>query len=622
MDRGVLFIVMPFCGVERPQIGVSTLKAQLQHEGIPCDIRYFNLSFAESVDYTLYNWITDNYSYEVFGGEWVFARSLFSDHDIHYSAYVEDVLRRYGNFPPEMVRRLLALAAAVEPFLEYCLRSVDWDRYSVIGFTSTFEQNLPSLSLARRIKQQFPNKIIMMGGGNCAGPMGTQLHESFPFLDYVFTGEADISFPLLLKRLYANEPQRDDIKGYVRREGSGSIDTGQGKLIENLDALPYPNFDDYFEQYHRSRLAQEFAAALQIETARGCWWGAKQHCTFCGLNRDEMAFRAKSPERAMDEILHLAARYQAGFISSVDNIISMNYFKTLLPELKRRKGTVRFFYETKANLKEEHVRLMRDAGILNIQPGIESFSANTLQLMKKGVTPLQNVQLLKWCDRYGITPQWNLIYGFPGENLKDFEQNLDFTRSLSHLPPPMGYGGLRLDRFSPYFNEPAQYGLRNVRSLKPYRYLYPFEEAVLYNLAYFFDYDFDGKESRDRWFEPVRRELENWKEHHGEYRLETVARSGDVMIVRDTRPHRVAPQYRFGSPESSVIDFCEETKRFGEIERHLHSLHNGSSPGSDWLQKFLDYMIQHRLMLRTDDRYLTLIVRSSQPDVSQHGYAQ
>src|SRR5947209_8942921 len=142
-----------------------------------------------------------------------------------------------------MIRKILGLAAAVEPFLDYCLRSVDWDRYAVIGFTSTFEQNLPSLSLARRIKQRYPNKIIMMGGGNCAGPMGTQLHESFPFLDYVFTGEADISFRQLVQRLYANQPERDDIKGYVRREGSRSIDTGQGKLIENLDALPYPNFD-------------------------------------------------------------------------------------------------------------------------------------------------------------------------------------------------------------------------------------------------------------------------------------------------------------------------------------------------------------------------------------------
>jgi radical SAM superfamily enzyme YgiQ (UPF0313 family) len=42
-----------------------------------------------------------------------------------------------------------------------------------------------------------------------------------------------------------------------------------------------------------------------METARGCWWGAKHHCTFCGLNQNDMAFRAKSPQCAMDELVHL-----------------------------------------------------------------------------------------------------------------------------------------------------------------------------------------------------------------------------------------------------------------------------------------------------------------------------
>src|SRR3954465_271775 len=41
---------------------------------------------------------------------------------------------------------------------------------------------------------------------------------------------------------------------------------------------------------------------MLIETARGCWWGAKNHCTFCGLNGETMGFRAKSADRVMTEI--------------------------------------------------------------------------------------------------------------------------------------------------------------------------------------------------------------------------------------------------------------------------------------------------------------------------------
>ena len=71
---GVLFVVMPFCGVERPQIGVSTLKAQLLAAGIPCNIAYFNIPFAAALGYEDYGWITNNYSYKLFAGEWAFAQ--------------------------------------------------------------------------------------------------------------------------------------------------------------------------------------------------------------------------------------------------------------------------------------------------------------------------------------------------------------------------------------------------------------------------------------------------------------------------------------------------------------------------------------------------------------------
>ena len=605
---GVLFVVMPFCGAERPQIGVSTLKAYLRRERIPCDIAYFNLAFAEAVGYDIYGWITNNYSYEVFAGEWVFAKNLFSNEEIDYQGYVDEVLVKYGAFQPAMIQRVMRMASFVEPFLESCMRTIDWDRYSIVGFTSTFEQNLASLALAKRIKERYPEKIIMMGGGNCGGAMGLQLHKSFPFLDYVFTGEADVAFPQLVRRLLKNDERAPHAPGYIRRSGEDSVDTGMAPLVHDLDTLPYPDFDDFFRQFSSTRLPGQVAGTLQIETARGCWWGAKHHCTFCGLNRDEMTFRTKSSERAMDEILYLINRYGKRFVSAVDNIISMHYFKTLLPDLKRRKLGVEFFYETKANLKKEHVKLFRDAGVVTVQPGIESLSDNVLKLMRKGVTPLQNVQFLKWCREYGVEPRWNLLYGFPGENSRDYCDTLQFVRTLNHLPPPEGCGSLRLDRFSPYFDFPEQFGIRNLRALMPYRYLYPFEESVLYNLAYFFEYDFDGKEKQDRWIEPVRQEVDRWRKHHGQCRLETVSNSGQSIVVRDTRMNRTHQEYRFGNPEKSIIEFCDSVQRFPQILRHLDDIANGSSPGEAWLQGFLDYMLQNQLMLREQDTYLSLIV--------------
>ncbi|MCD2506106.1 hypothetical protein LRN57_14440, partial [Staphylococcus aureus] len=87
-----------------------------------------------------------------------------------------------------------------------------------------------------------------------------------------------------------------------------------------------PNFDDYFEQLQASPLHGYVIPGLLIETSRGCWWGAKHHCTFCGLNGSGMAFRAKSQARVQQEVSQLAARYRLKRFMAVDNILDNKYF--------------------------------------------------------------------------------------------------------------------------------------------------------------------------------------------------------------------------------------------------------------------------------------------------------
>ena len=93
----------------------------------------------------------------------------------------------------------------------------------------------------------------------------------------------------------------------------------------------------------------------------------------------------------------------------------------MLPRLAAAKLDVEFFWEVKANLTHEQVHLLRNAGVKQVQPGIESFSDRVLKIMRKGVTAFRNVELLKWCKEYGVKPYWNLLYGFPGETVEDYE---------------------------------------------------------------------------------------------------------------------------------------------------------------------------------------------------------
>ena len=141
---------------------------------------------------------------------------------------------------------------------------------------------------------------------------------------------------------------------------------------------------------------------------------------------------------------------------AVDNILDMRYFRDVLPQLRERQLGLTLFYETKANLTKEQVKLLRDAGVLAIQPGVESLSTHVLQLMRKGVTALQNIQLLKWCRQYGVTVAWNLLYGFPGETAADYAAigQIDRRRSgtCRRRIPSVPFGWIAS---APYFNEAA-----------------------------------------------------------------------------------------------------------------------------------------------------------------------
>ncbi|MGB5601169.1 MAG: RiPP maturation radical SAM C-methyltransferase, partial [Gammaproteobacteria bacterium] len=488
----VLLIQMPFGAVERPALGISLLKAGLEMRDHDCQIRYLNLDFAAFIGLDLYNWIVDDIPYTSFAGDWCFTLPLYGRRPDVDWGYVKEILVDTWQRPQDQLEQLVWVREQTPAFIDACLLQIDWQRYDVVGFTSTFVQNIAALSLAKAIKTRFPKISVVFGGANWEDEMGVELHQRFPFVDYVCQGEADQSFPALIDAL-ENGNELNLIPGILYRNGDQTAaQTAQARPVENVDNLPIPDFTDYYDALAIDPRLHAVSPTLLMETSRGCWWGAKNHCTFCGLNGNGIGFRSKSAQRALMELEYLSKTWDPLLIIMVDNILDMAYFHAFLPALaKKGDGRTPLFYETKSNLKREQVRLLREAGIHNIQPGIESLSDNILRLMRKGTTGLRNIQLLKWCHEYGVSVDWNLLYGFPGEAASDYQEIADLLPSIWHLMPPSACGPLRLDRFSPYHQCPEQFGLKNIRPLSVYRYLYPFDESVLMRIACYFDFDYE-----------------------------------------------------------------------------------------------------------------------------------
>jgi ribosomal peptide maturation radical SAM protein 1 len=491
----VALVNMPFAAAHRPSIACGLLKAGLLRFGHQVDVFYLNMELAAEIGAGVYDAIASVRT-DQFLGEWLFTAAAFgsqSDEAAYLATCpsVRDSCRAINHTFDDLCRlRNDLLPAIVDRWLD----GVDWGAYDIAGFTSTFEQNVAALALARRIKERYPGTVTVFGGANYDGEMGPEYVRAFPWIDYAVSGEGDAVFPALVARI-ARDEDPIGLPGVTGRDQHGMVVSGgEAPAVRDMDALPDPDYDEFFATLRRlgvANVAGNASPLLLFESARGCWWGAKHHCTFCGLNANGMAYRSKSPARVHAELRRLSTRYQIANFDAVDNIIDMRYLEELCRPIADERLDYTIFYEVKANLTRDQLRTMRRGGINTIQPGIESLSTHVLGLMRKGTTLLRNVRLLKWAHYYGMRVSWNLLFGFPGETQQDYAQQEAILPLLTHLPPPGGCGPLWLERFSPYFFDET-FPIRNKRPRAAYRHIYPQGTVDLEKIAYFFDYDADG----------------------------------------------------------------------------------------------------------------------------------
>lgn len=600
----VALVNMPFATLYRPSIGLSLLKAALERDGHQADLHYLNLTFADRIGSRLYTKICDSNPVAMLG-EWIFSRSLFGPEPDREQAYIDQVLPTFipRGMDGDLQRSAPGLRDQVEDYLEHCLTSVDWASYDVIGFTSVFQQSVPALSLARRLKATYPDRLIAMGGANTEGVMGHALLSAFPFLDLVCNGEGDIAFPELIRRL-AHGEVLSGVPGITLQDDLYLFGETTGSPVHDMDSLPYPNYDDYFAALSAYPFREERVQDVRFlfESSRGCWWGSKSHCKFCGLNGSTMAFRSKSAKRALAELTDLHERYKehTRWAAAVDNIIDMSYFRDFLPALKEMGLELNMFYETKANLTREQVQLFADAGMNAVQPGIESLSSPILRLMKKGVSALQNIQVLKWCRELGVKPYWNYLYGFPGEDPAEYERLVTMLPALSHLDAPYGCGQLRLDRFSPYFNDPERNGIVNIRPSTAYRYVYTgVRDDLLGHLAYYFEFDYADGRDVTTYASPLMDAVLRWKKDEGS-ELFSVG-LGERLIIFDLRPLATQRTHVLTGPQQRLHAHCDAIRSRGSLTSALEL-----TPAE--LDTLAAPLLAHHLMIEEAGSLLSLAI--------------
>lgn len=545
-------VIPPFDQIKIPLLGPALLAAAVRQRGIGVRTVFGSIMLAARVGYEPYKGVARYYLDSIIG------ERVFRD-----QAWPADIVPTLPPLPPihgkaaEIVDHILP---QVGPFMDEFLAAVLAHRPRIVAIANTFEQVMASAAIARRVKEAAPDTLVVMGGANIAMPMGAAYASVFPWVDHFFAGEADSEFPDFCER-YLRTGERPEAR---------VIECGPN---DNIGEMPVPEFDDFLTALEAEkaagRLPPHLPEGLPLESSRGCWWGMKNHCTFCGLNGTGMDFRTKAPDRMLDEIRELIDRYDPPYLSFTDNIMPLSYFKTVLPELASWEKKPGLFYEVKANLKYDQLELMARAGLVQIQPGIESLSTNVLKLMRKGISGVQNLSLLRDATSLDLYVLWNLLYGFPGEEVSDYAPLADLFARIEHFRPPGYCVPIVIDRFSPHHGDPEGFGIGSYKPYDGFAALFR-EGSPLMELGYHFvgqhstAFMSDG-EALERMHDAYDRWTEAWTRRPPIVSALAMG-PGAPVVIADTRRIAKARMTPLTPDQDAALRYFETPRKVGQAD--------------------------------------------------------
>jgi ribosomal peptide maturation radical SAM protein 1 len=595
-SRRVALLVMPVHLPSMPSLAVATLAGGLRARGHHVDAFALHVTAARDIGLPIY---------EVIGAEdaWLHnvAEWLFAHPSITPGACDPDTMRRYlrdaGTPRRLQALDLVSLRRQCDALIDRWAETVEWRAYDVVGFSVVFQQLNASLRLAARIKERSPQTRVVFGGSSMERPMGDAVFARYPWIDAVFSGYGDTSLPAYVDTLppRAAEPIGDD----------GPLD---------LDQLPFPSFDEYLRALDEAGLRGRIRPQILIETSRGCWYGEKHHCTFCGMNGVQMRFRKKSAGRVLEEVRALS-RYGLP-LWATDNILDMGFFEDLFPRMKAEGLRFPAFFEIKSNLRREQLETLATIGINRLQPGIESLSTKLLHRMRKGVTGIQNVWFLRASEELGVYNQWNVLYGFPREEREEYAAMTGLLPRIAHLEAPTGWGKIHLLRFSPNHADAANLGFTDLRPAPSYELAFG-PHPGLEDQAYVFHHGYDDGRDPATYTRELDRACDRWsrlKRLPFAPRCEVFEVFGTRWLF-DTRRleevGRARPRMRrLGDAEWALLVALESPVRREKLAQ--------SWTRAEPFEPILDRFVGDGLVLCSDGRYVRLIViRDDRSPVSE-----
>ena len=308
----------------------------------------------------------------------------------------------------------------VDDLLEYIRKT----NPSVIGMPS-FTYQIPSVGeLFSKIKNIFPN-IILCAGGCHVSALPKRTLDEYADIDFVIKGEAETTMPMVLECV-RNNKSISDISGVVVR----NQDNYRDGSFEDVGNISFPaweeiNIHKYGGLYpHRSKLE------LPILTGRGCPF----KCIFC-CRQSGSKCRRREVGSVIEEIERNIKDFGCESISFLDEtfILDKKWINEFIDRMKTSglNKKIRWACSTRvSSVSLELIKDMKKAGCYYIFYGFESANENILKIIKKGVTPEQMKDAVRWTRQSGVISTGSFIIGLPGDTRSTILENIEFGKNL------------------------------------------------------------------------------------------------------------------------------------------------------------------------------------------------
>ena len=325
-------------------------------------------------------------------------------------------------------------------FSHYVADEIEAVQPRAIGFSVNSYTFRSALYWAHFIKQRFPHIYLIFGGVHPTIRPFECIRN--PLVDIICIGEGEYAISECLDRLAAGELPYNVPGIWFKDEAGRIIENPLRSFVENLDELPFPNWDIWdIERY--IKVGGLVRNSLKILASRGCYYD----CKFCTapVIRERIPgeyYRVRSAENVIAEIKMLRAKYYARglrYISFADPLFGANETQfDRLTALYRAEGLAEelpWICETRPEIiTAEWTRRAHEAGCMVVSLGIESAEDMVRRhSLGKTIADEQIATAIANLEHNDILYILYLILCAPGESFKTVFKTLKFAAQYNPI---------------------------------------------------------------------------------------------------------------------------------------------------------------------------------------------